>query len=174
MCLDYLGGHIDAYVRRDRGPLIQLQETQAVPRSRYTVEYDQAWLRTRQLGLNVPPRRAVMTQDCLNMDQIAPLLQNFLGNLTMEKVAAQCLAVNWLLKPFLQKHLGLPLDLTIGWFDHGGESVYEHGEELLRRLVAKRVDEYHSVGFPLHCWLTSPAYEVLDVTLLTTIGSASP
>jgi hypothetical protein len=43
-------------------------------------------------------------------------------------------------------------------------SVYEHGEELVVQLLKGNLGDYYSVGFPLHCWLTSPAYEMLDVT----------
>lgn len=138
------------------------------------MEYEQAWLRTEKLGLTVPSVRSVVAQDCLDMDQIAPILQESLGELTLEQVAAQCIAINLRLIPLIKSRLGVSLVLTVGWFEHAGNRLYEHGEELLLELLKGNIGQYHSVGFPLHCWLTSPAYEVLDVTLWTTIGSVSP
>jgi hypothetical protein len=107
------------------------------------------------------------------MEYAAPVLQKLLGGFTSEQVSAQCLAINCSLIPLLKERLGISFDLTIGWFDHGGRRIYEHGEDLLVQLLKGNLGDYYSVGFPLHCWLTSPAYEVLDVTLGTTIGSVS-
>ena len=54
-----------------------------------------------------------------------------------------------------------------------GQELYWHSEQLLRTLIRDGVQPYQPEGIPLHVQLTSPACEVLDVTLPTTIAAVS-
>ena len=67
---------------------------------------------------------------------------------------------------------GIPFILTFGWFEHMGKEAYRHSEELLRTMIRDGFASFQPEGLPLHVWLTSPACEVLDVTLPTTMAAA--
>ena len=140
----------------------------------YSKEFSQALKRTSSLGLSPGNLLVSSYNDCIDIEQTTPVLQRLLGGYTEEQVARQCLTVNYQLKPLLEEQLGFPLYLTIDWYEHFGQKIYEHDEQLLTSLVQVGAANYKADGFPFHCWLTSPAHEVLDATLPTTIASVAP
>lgn len=140
----------------------------------YCEEFTQALLQTSRLGLNCDTPYVFSATNCIEIEKIAPVLQHLLGEYTADQVAAQCIAVNYKMKPVLEEKLGIPLYLTFGWYEHVGARVYEHDERLLTSLLKGHAVDFQVAGLPIHCWLTSPACEVLDVTLPTTIALVAP
>ncbi len=61
----------------------------------------------------------------------------------------------------------------MGWFDHAGRRPYLHDEAFIEKLVKEGAGKFLTEGLPLHVWLTSPACEVLDATLPTTLAEAT-
>ena len=53
----------------------------------------------------------------------------------------------------------------MGWFEIEGKSGYQHGADLRLKLVEEGGAAFLTEGLPLHVWLTSPAFEVIDATL---------
>src|SRR5580692_1607442 len=58
-----------------------------------------------------------------------------------------------------------PFNLTIGWIVRNGKAICQHDERLIQRFIEGNTDAWVEEGCPFHLWLTSPACEILDVTL---------
>jgi hypothetical protein len=67
----------------------------------------------------------------------------------------------------LRTAIGVPLTITTGWIEQGGQSRYVNDHALLERLLKKDPSVDTSRGLPLHVWLTSPAFEIIDIALPT-------
>lgn len=141
----------------------------ALALSPYVREYMKALDRTERLGLPAPPR-ILVAKKCVDMDRAFPILQRCLGRYRRQEAENQAFAINVELLPILSNELGVPFVLTVGWFSISGKATYQHGDDLLQRLLRDGVSPFFGKGIPLHAWLTSPACEVLDVTLPTTIA----
>lgn len=136
----------------------------------YAQEFMAAAERSKGLGMRLPAVQLLVRKDCVQMERVQPVLQQYLGRYTQEDVVGQAFAINVQLVPLLAAKLGLPFTLTMGWFEHDGKRPYEHGEELIARLLKHGLGAFATEGLPLHVWLTSAACEVLDVTLPTTLA----
>ena len=134
----------------------------------------QALERTSTLGLSSGIPLTFLHKDCIDIEVLTPVLQRLLGGYTEEQIAFQCIRINHELRPRLEGQLGVPLYLTFGWYEHLGKKVYQHDDQLLASLLHGGVADVRSSGYPFHCWLTTPAHEVLDVTLNTSIAAVSP
>ena len=143
------------------------------PMQRYAQEFMAACDRTERLGMALSPLRLVVNKDCVDLSTLAPVLQFYFGRYRQEEMVGQAFAINTSLIPLLLDKVGIPFTLTMGWFDDHGKRPYEHGEELIEKLLKRESDTALMQGLPLHVWLTSPAFEVLDVTLPTTLAQVS-
>ncbi len=140
------------------------------PMEIYAAEFMQAAMRADRFGLESSQARIIIRKNCVEMERLTPVLQEFMADRTMEDVADRSLEINLKLIPFLAEKLGIPFTLTIGWFDDHGRQVYRHDEKLLHDLLGgMKVNDYFK-GLPFHFWLTSPAFEVLDVCLYTILA----
>ena len=59
---------------------------------------------------------------------------------------------------------GVPFELTIGWIELSGKPIFQHGDDTVRRFMIEKSNAWQRDGIPFHLWLTSPAFEILDVT----------
>lgn len=99
-------------------------------------------------------------------------MREYFGRCSREEIAGQAFAINISLLRTLSETLGIPFVLTLGWLETDGKPHFEHGDELLERLMKDGISAYPD-GLPLYAWLTSPACEVVDATLPTTIAAAT-
>jgi len=136
----------------------------------YAEEYMQAVLLAERYGLASPLMNVMVRKNCTDLDRLTPVLQEFMADYTMEDVANRSIEVNLKLIPFLAEKLGIPFTFTVGWFDDRGKQVYRHDETLLQELLKGMKSADYFKGLPLHFWLTSPAFEVLDVCLYTILA----
>jgi hypothetical protein len=139
---------------------------------RYAQEFTAAWDMTERLGLKVAPLQLLVQKDCIDMDQIAPVIQKFLRPYKEDDLFAQAIFINAQLADLISRKIGAPMYLTLGWTEVDGQPDYAHGEARLRQLL-KDGRAALKDGVPMHVWLTSPACEILDVTLPTTLGLAT-
>ena len=139
----------------------------------YAREFLGAFERTQSLGLPVPPVRLLVEKDCVNVEIITPVVHKYLDEFSDDDALGQAYAVNVNIIPYLYDETGIPFTLTMGWFEHMGKDLYRHNDRMLRTMLREGIACHQLDGIPLHVWLTSPACEVLDVTLPTTIASAS-
>jgi hypothetical protein len=143
------------------------------PMEAYAQEFVRAYNRSRRLGLRLPRVQLLARKDCLDMDRIQPVLQDYVGRYSQAEIIGQAFAINVQLVSLLADKIGLPLTLTMGWFDHAGKQPYQHDEAFIEKLLQEGAGKYLTERLPLHVWLTSPACEVLDVTLPTTLAEVT-
>jgi hypothetical protein len=140
---------------------------------RYPREFLEAFERTRALGLPTPPVGLLVEKDCVNVEAVTRAVYGYLDEFSDGEAIGQAFAINVNIIPYLYAETGIPFTLTMGWFEHCGKELFRHDECLLRTLMRDGISEYQPYGVPIHAWLTSPAFEVLDVTLPTTIAGVS-
>jgi hypothetical protein len=107
----------------------------------------------------------MVRQDCVDWARAEPALQRFMGPYRDEDIATQALAINDALLPILSAACGIPFQLTLGWYEYAGQASYKHGTELPEGLLRNGIAEVIAGGLPMHIWLTSPAFEIIDVSL---------
>jgi len=139
--------------------------------SGYEKEFHDAIERTDSWGLCAPYFK---TSDKRYIDEkilqkLTEYLQEFFEKRDIRQISQQCFAVNFLMQRQVEKLLGTSLTYTLGYVEHIQQKVFYTPEEQLReRLSAppslRPVD--------LHAWLTSPSYEIIDLTFSTTYGVA--
>jgi hypothetical protein len=139
----------------------------------YAQEFFEAVDRTQALGVPVPPIRLLVRKNCVEQRALVPALQEFLGPYREEEALGQGFGINVNLIPYLYEKTGIPFTLTIGWFEYLGKQNFQHSEDFLRKLLKEGIASLSPDGLPLHIWLTSPACEVLDVTLMTTLAAVT-
>jgi hypothetical protein len=137
------------------------------PMQQYAQEFMAASEWTAQQGLFVPPVQLVVNKDCVDWTEMAPVMQRLIGPYRDEEIAKELFAMNTRLVPQLYEAVGIPFRLTIGWFDISGAIHYQHDQALLKKLLQKDASVDTSRGLGLHVWLTSPAFEIIDVCLPT-------
>lgn len=143
------------------------------PMEAYAQEFIRASNRSRQLGITLPPVQFLVRKDCLDMQRLGPMLQEYVGRFSQDEIVGQAFVINAQLMALLADKLGLPLTLTMGWFDHAGRQPYRHDDAFIEKLVKEGAGRFLTEGLPLHVWLSSPACEVLDVTLPTTLATVT-
>lgn len=140
--------------------------------STYIEEFEAAWERTQRLGLDSHPLRVVVREDCVNMAKSLPVLLDYFARHDPAELIGQTAAIHFALVPLLVRETGIPFELTIGWMVHEGKIIFKHDEDTLRRFLHDKFAAWSREGMPFHLWLTSPAYEVLDVTFAMNLGWA--
>jgi hypothetical protein len=138
----------------------------------YVQEFEAALERTERLGLGAPAVRVVVRKDCVDMAKTMPVLLNYFARHNPAELIGQTAAIHFALVPLLVRETGIPFQLTIGWVVHDGRTIFQHDEETYRRFLRDKLAAWSREGMPFHLWLTSPAYEVLDVTFAMNLGWA--
>ena len=138
----------------------------------YVQEFEAALDRTERLGLGAPPVRLVVRKDCVDMAKTMPVLLDYFDRHDPAELVGQTAAIHFALVPLLVRETGIPFQLTIGWMVHDGRTIFQHDEETYRRFLRDKFAAWSSEGMPFHLWLTSPAYEILDVTFAMNLGWA--
>jgi len=140
--------------------------------SAYVQEFEAAMERTERLGLGAPAVRVVVRKDCVDMAKTMPVLLDYFARHDPGELIGQTAAIHFALVPLLVRETGIPFQLTIGWMVHDGRIIFKHDEETYRRFLREKLAAWSREGVPFHLWLTSPAYEVLDVTFAMNLGWA--
>jgi len=138
----------------------------------YVQEFEAALERTERLGLGAPAVRAVVRKDCVDMAKTMPVLLDYFARHDPAELIGQTAAIHFGLVPLLVRETGIPFQLTIGWMVHEGRTIFQHDEETYRRFLRDKFAAWSREGMPFHLWLTSPAYEILDVTFAMNLGWA--
>lgn len=148
--------------------LFRQKTTQATD---YEQEFNASLLRTKKWKLNPPaftslPGR-LLTEDVMPMIQKCWISE--LDGWGYEDFSQKCFQVTSSLQEPLQELLGVPLFYTLGYVQEDGKGPIFHTEVAeLKQLIRNKLPLGH---INLHAWLTLPTYEVLDFTLLTTLGT---
>lgn len=137
----------------------------------YEQEFNASLLRTKKWKLNPPVFTALPGR--LLTEDVMPLIQECwiseLDGCGYEDFSQKCFQVTSSLQEPLQELLGVPLFYTLGYVQEDGKGPIFHTEVAeLKRLARNNQPLAH---INLHAWLTLPTYEVLDFTLLTTLGT---
>ena len=159
-----LGNARKGLKRRDEGPRSG---------STYAREFIEAFARTDALGLSSTPVRLLVEKDCVDLEAVTPLVHRYLDEFGGDEAVGQAFAICVNIIPYLYAETGIPFTLTLGWFEQMGRELYRHDEQLLKTMLRGGIAAWQEEGIPLHVWLTSPACEVVDVTLPTTIAAVS-
>jgi len=140
--------------------------------SGYENEFQDALERTDSWGLCAPYFKASDKQyiDQNSLQKLAESFKDFLRELHPSQISQQCFAVNYFMQRPLEKLLGTPLAYTLGYVEHNQNNLFYTPEDQLRGRLStpaslKPID--------LHAWLTTPSYEIIDLTLSTTFGVAT-
>lgn len=139
--------------------------------SPYIAEYMAAVDRTEALGLEAPPR-LIVRKNCVDMKRVRPVILAYFDRHTPEELLGQTLAIHFALIPKLADNTGVPFNLTIGWMTRNGKSFFQHDAQLIRRFLKEKGAAWQREGLPFHLWLTSPAFEIVDITFALCIGWA--
>ncbi len=151
--------------------LSKLFRQKATQATDYEQEFNASLLRTKKWKLN-PPAFTSLPGRLLTED-VMPLIQKCwiseLDGWGYEDFSQKCFQVTSSLQEPLQELLGVPLFYTLGYVQEDGKGPIFHTEVAeLKRLIRNKQPLGH---INLHAWLTLPTYEVLDFTLLTTLGT---
>ena len=159
------------WLRRRWAPRPPVSLEPLTPMQQYAQDFMAASAWSEAQGLHVPPVQFIVNKDCVDWTVAEPVLQRLIGPYRDEEIERELFAMNARLVPQLLEALGIPFRLTIGWFDISGEIHHRHDQAQLKRLLEKDPSLDTSRGLDLHVWLTSPAFEVLDVCLPTIVAA---
>lgn len=137
----------------------------------YEREFNESLVRTRKWGLN-PPSFTPLQGRLLTSDVMVKIQECWISELSgcdYDDFSQRCFQVTGSLQEPLQELLGVPLFYTLGFVQEEGKGPIFHTE--LAQLKKLCRDEQPLNHIDLHAWLTLPTYEVLDFTLLTTLGT---
>jgi hypothetical protein len=139
--------------------------------SPYVGEYLAAIDRTEEYGFEAP-MRLLVKKDCVDMQTLRPVLLDFFERRPPDSMIGQTAAIHFTLVPLLYDKTGIPFNLTIGWIVRKGKAICQHDERLIQRFIEGNTQAWLDEGCPFHLWLTSPAFEILDVTFAMNLGWA--
>lgn len=137
----------------------------------YEQEFNASLTRTQKWKLNPPPFTPLQAR-LLTDDVMAKIQQCWASELSgcrYGDFSQKCFQVTSILHEPLQEVLGVPLIYTLGYVQEEGKGPIFHTElAQLKKLTRNKGPLLH---IDLHAWLTLPTYEILDFTLLTTLGT---
>lgn len=87
-------------------------------------------------------------------------------------VRDDALGLNLALLTYLQRVLGSAFALTAGWYELAGRAHGRDTAESLTSVIDERICNPGS-PLPVHVWLTSRAFEILDVTIGRLLGGGA-
>lgn len=140
-----------------------------MPVHQYEIEFQNALGRTASWGLQVPnfePNSKIL-MDKSGLKSLQILLQNVMGEIPEEGVSQQCFAITYLMKEKLEELFKTELTYTLGYVELERRPVFYTPEKQLKSLIDKPL---LNRSFNLHAWLTTPSYEIIDLTFGTTYG----
>jgi hypothetical protein len=140
----------------------------------YQKEFHEALARTDKLGFITPKwsfkDRILHSNDSIR--KVSNILNKFLGSQEMsyEDLAGQCIFVHTGISELITTEIDYNSLITIGWFhdEKINESFYKFTEEEFKYFVGNKPGIFQ--GFDVHVWITLDSGEIIDFTLLTTIG----
>lgn len=134
----------------------------------YEAEFQTAIERTDSWGMCAPyfkPSAHRVAE--AKSPELSAFMQEFLGSFSADDIYRQCFFVTLSMKKGIENILGTPLVYTLGYVQrHQRDYFYTPLPELKRHISHPLSGE----GFNLHAWLTTPSYEIIDATFLTTWG----
>jgi hypothetical protein len=139
--------------------------------SPYVGAYLAAIDQTERFGFEAP-MRVLVKKDCVDMQTLQPVLLDFFERSPPDSMIGQTAAIHFALVPLLLDKTGIFFNLTIGWIVRKGKAICQHDERLIQRFIEGNTDAWLEEGCPFHLWLTSPAFEILDVTFAMNLGWA--
>ena len=140
----------------------------------YQKEFQEALTRTDKLGFIIPKwnfeDRLLHSNN--SREKISNILNNFLKSQEMsyEDLACECIFVHTKISELIANEIDCKSLITIGWFydERINKSCYEFTEEEFKYFTSDRSQKLP--GFDVHVWITLDSGEIIDFTLLTTIG----
>ena len=142
--------------------------------SQYVLEYVEAVERTQSLGFTSYPR-VIVAKDCLTPERYGRMMSELLRYFdqhTPQELIGQTLSIHMALIPRLFDATGIPFQLTIGWVEFNGKAIFQHDEDTIARFMTEKSNAWQVGDMPFHLWLTSPAFEVVDMTFAMNLGWA--
>jgi hypothetical protein len=137
---------------------------QKAPAARtYMAEYMAAFDRVESYGLKAPTRLAV-TKNCVDPDRILTLSLEYFDSHTPDELLRRPVQINCDFIALLWHETHVPFEITFGYADIAGKRHGECSDEIIRRYLRDKALAWLRDGVPFRVWLTSPAFEVLDVT----------
>lgn len=138
----------------------------------YSERWSEAIKRTLNFGLKselhfTPEPEKIYIPDS-RMKEFNSVLQHIFKDFSSyEEFCHECMSVHLHAKDLISEWLSCPVYYTIGWlkFDDG-EELYKFTEEDMRDLIN---NGKKGSTVRLHAWLTLPSYEIIDLTLTTTL-----
>ncbi|WP_244964637.1 hypothetical protein [Pantoea stewartii] len=139
--------------------------------SGYEKEFHDAIERTDSWGMCAPYFKPSTKRyiDEKALQKITEYLEIFIEGRDIKLISQQCFAVNLFMQKKLERILGTSLMYTLGYVEHNHHKVFYTPEEQLRKRLSAPPSLHPS---DLHAWLTSPSYEIIDLTFFTTYGVA--
>lgn len=137
----------------------------------YASEWKAAIERTERFNLRVPPQQQTtgLLLDEKRYSEFPYVVQEALGEIGTEDLAAQCLSIHYRLAPVIERWLGCPVSYTIGWIEDGSEQgMFRFGDDFIDEKLRNPAPPGGTVN--IHAWLTLPSMEIIDVALATTMG----
>ncbi|HHC7380104.1 hypothetical protein ACX03_05520 [Vibrio parahaemolyticus] len=101
--------------------------------------------------------------------RIYSTIQNQLGQFSAEEVSQKCFWVTSLLKNELEKLIDTKLYYTLGYINLEGKPVFHTDLDTLKGYIGQDVQSVIQ-AVNLHAWLTTSGGEIIDATLMTTLG----
>lgn len=135
----------------------------------YEREYTAACERTASLKLQAPvlghiSPRQFSDQHC---HRLAGLVSELVRDLEAKDLVGQCFAVHLAAAPLIEKEFGVKAVPTFGWIKVADEELFHTDEQVLARYLIEGVP---SRMMNLHCWLTLSSFEIVDITISTSIA----
>jgi len=139
----------------------------------YKDEFLKAVELARSLGydyknVNIVDRR-IINQSSLN--NLSAVLQQILGSLSPYEIAAQCFITNLEILPAIESVFNCKVYYTLGYYTQFGEDIFKFTQKDIELWLKKGIPEFTNIN--MHAWITLDSTEIIDVTLLTSIGVAT-
>ncbi len=139
----------------------------------YEKELKEAFKRTRDWDLEVPQVKFsssnLITET--KRQQVYQFLQDNLGKLNPDYISNKCFEIHNEIKEGLEGILGVQLVYTLGYINvDRGPVFYTSIKELCRMLKYDNSQISITNKLKLHAWLTTPNYEIIDLTFMTTLA----
>lgn len=92
------------------------------------------------------------------------------SDISFEDLSAQCILVHTLISEKIPQEISCNALVTVGWFydEKINNSLYKFTEEEFKSWMSNELQGFQ--GSDVHVWITLDSGEVIDFTLLTTIG----
>ncbi|XHH29424.1 hypothetical protein WIW49_00290 [Xanthomonas euroxanthea] len=135
----------------------------------YEREYSAACEQTKALKLHAPSlgKRSPQQLSDLHRPRLAKLISELVQSLEAKDLAGQCFAVHVAAAPLIEKEFGVAAVPTFGWIKLPTEELFRTDEHALARYLVEGVP---SRKLNLHCWLTLSSFEIVDITMLTSMA----